>query len=225
VGSASILIQNGLGYDSYMDSVEAAVPGRQRAVIDVQKLLRLPDTTANPHLWYDPTTMPAVASALARELSARQPAHASYFDASLSRFDASLQPWLGAIAGFRQSHPGVPVATTEPVAGYLLDAMGASDRTPYSFQADIMNGVDPSPQDVALEDHLLRDHKVKALLYNQQVTDPLTEAFIAVAKRAHVPVVGVYETMPRSDTYESWMLAETEALRRAVVDGDSTARL
>ncbi len=41
-----------------------------RKVIDVQKLLGLPDSTPNPHLWYKPQTMPAVAKALAADLSA-----------------------------------------------------------------------------------------------------------------------------------------------------------
>ena len=42
-----------------------------------------------------------------------------------------------------------------------------------------MNGTDPSPQDVALEKSLFTQHKVKVFLYNQQVTDSLTESFIS----------------------------------------------
>ena len=34
-------------------------------------------------------------------------------------------------------------------------------------------------------------------LYNQQVTDTLTRSFLSLAAKYHVPVVGVYETMPR----------------------------
>ena len=48
--------------------------------------------------------------------------------------------------------------------------------TPWVFQADIMNGTDPSTQDVATEKRLFTQHKVKALLYNQQVTDTLTQS-------------------------------------------------
>ena len=73
---------------------------------------------------------------------------------------------------------------------------------------------------------MLRDHRVKVLLYNQQVTDPLTASFLAAAKRAGVPVVGVYETMPVPGfDYQSWMVAEVDALRRAVADGVSSLRL
>jgi zinc/manganese transport system substrate-binding protein len=88
-----------------------------------------------------------------------------------------------------------------------------------------MNGVDPAPQDVALQRELLSRHRVKALLYNQQVTDSLTESFLARARSARIPVVGLYETMPRGYDYPSWMLAEVRALDQAVARGTSTERL
>ena len=37
------------------------------------------------------------------------------------------------------------------MADYLLTAMGMKNLTPFVFQADIMNGVDPSPEDITLE--------------------------------------------------------------------------
>ena len=33
-------------------------------------------------------------------------------------------------------------------------------------------------------------------VYNQQVTDTLTQSPVALAEQNHIPVVGVYETMP-----------------------------
>src|SRR5579872_4487321 len=79
VSSAGILIENGLGYDGYMSKLESAASGTRRYVIDVQRLLRLPDSTPNPHLWYKPSTMPLVAKALVADLSRLQPAHLVYF--------------------------------------------------------------------------------------------------------------------------------------------------
>jgi zinc/manganese transport system substrate-binding protein len=118
------------------------------------------------------------------------------------------------------------VATTEPVADYLLQAVGADNLTPWAFQADIMNGVDPSPQDVAAQRSLFTEHKVKVFLYNQQVTDPLTDSLITLADQNHIPVVGVYETMPVPGyDYQTWMLAEVQDLSKAVVDKVSTQHL
>ncbi|OYV39588.1 MAG: cation ABC transporter substrate-binding protein, partial [Rhodospirillales bacterium 20-64-7] len=195
-------------------------------VINVQALLHLPDSTANPHLWYDPATMPAVAEAIAADLGKLDPQHAGRFAANAKRFDTSLAPWRAAIAAFKDAYPGATIAVTEPVGDYLLQAMGVDIKTPFSLQAAIMNGTDPSPQDISRQNALLDDRQVRVFVYNRQVTDPLTQSFLARAAKHGIPVVGVYETMPAPGyTYQSWMLAETQALRRALASGTSTETL
>jgi zinc/manganese transport system substrate-binding protein len=226
VGQAKIVVQNGVGYDDFMTKIESASPSSSRNVIDVQKLLGVPDSTPNPHLWYKPTTMPAVAAALVSDLSALQPAHARYFRSNERRFNASLQPWLDALKAFRTRHPGTTAATTEPVSDYMLQAAGITDVTPFSMQADIMNGTDPAPQAVTQQDALLSGRRVMVFVYNQQVTDTVTQNFLKAATGAGVPVVGVYETMPTPGyNYQSWMMAELRAIERAVTDKTSTEKL
>jgi zinc/manganese transport system substrate-binding protein len=226
VSAAQLIVQNGVGYDTWISRMESASPNPNRKVIVVQHLLGLPDSTPNPHLWYDPATMPKVAQAMAADLSAIQPAHAAYFQANLNAFDRSLTPWRNAIAQFKAKYPNTKVATTEPVADYLLSAMGIKNLTPFTFQLNIMNGVEPAPQDIALENSFFTQHKVKAFAYNQQVTSALTTSVRQTALKARVPVVGVYETMPTPGyNYQSWMLAEVEALQKAVASKVSTQRL
>jgi zinc/manganese transport system substrate-binding protein len=226
VGAAQLVVQNGVGYDTFMTTIENATPDGRRKVIDVQHLLGLPDSTPNPHLWYGPATMPAVARAVSAALASLDPAHAGYFRARLAVFQKSLGPWTRAIAQFKATFPDTPVATTEPVADYMLEAAGTRDLTPFALQAAIMNGTDPAPEDVSIEESLFTGHKVKVFLYNEQVTDPLTQTFLALARHNGIPVVGVYETMPTPGfTYQSWMLAELHALERAVADKSSTDRL
>ncbi len=226
VSAAQLIVQNGVGYDTFMNKIEAASPSSKRQVITVQTLLGLPNSTPNPHLWYNPKTMPVVAKAVAAALADLEPSHRAYFSANAKAFDQSLNPWSSAIAAFKKRYSGVPVATTEPVADYMLQAMGADNLTPYSMQADIMNGVDPSPQDISLEDSLFTKHKVKAFVYNQQVVDSLTTTFRQSAQKAGIPVVGVYETMPTPGyDYQTWMVAEVSALQKAVADKISTEKL
>jgi zinc/manganese transport system substrate-binding protein len=226
LNQAQLVVQNGVGYDTFMNTIEGAVPSSSRRLIVVQNLLGLPDSTPNPHLWYRPGTMSAVANAIAADLAAIQPEHAAYFKANTAAFIGSLKAWTSAIAAFKASYPDTPVATTEPVADYMLQALGARNLTPWAFQADIMNGTDPSAQDVAAERNLFTQHKVKVLVYNQQVTDSLTESFISLAKTNGIPVVGVYETMPEPGyNYQSWMLAEVQALRNAITSHTSTEHL
>jgi zinc/manganese transport system substrate-binding protein len=225
VSSAELIVQNGVGYDSWMNKIESASANPDRKVITAQQVLDLPASTPNPHLWYDPATMPAVARVMATDLSALQPAHKAYFQARLKAFSQSLAPWLAAIARFRAQHRGTTAATTEPVADYLLTAMGITNLTPFRFQANIMNGVDPAPQDIALENSFFTQHKVKLFAYNQQVTDSLTTSVRDTALKAGVPVVGVYETMPAGYSYQGWMLAEVNAVGKAVASKISTQKL
>jgi zinc/manganese transport system substrate-binding protein len=226
VSAAQLIVQNGVGYDTFMNKIESASPNSKRKVIIVQDLLGLPDDTPNPHLWYNPKTMPAAAKAMADDLSEMLPAHKAFFQANLTKFDASLVPWFNAIATFKARYPGTPVATTEPVADYMLQAAGTDNLTPWAFQADIMNGVDPTPEDIALENGFFSNHTVKVFCYNQQVVDALTTSIRETALKDGVPVVGVYETMPTPGyDYQSWMLAEVNALTKAVADKISTQKL
>jgi zinc/manganese transport system substrate-binding protein len=226
ISGASLVVQNGLGYDSFMDKIESSSPSEHRTIISAQKVLGLPDSTRNPHLWYQPSTMPAVAKKISDALAGLAPQHRAYFAARLVAFDHSLANWTAAIARFKAVHPSVAVATTEPVADYLLEAAGTRNLTPWALQAAIMNDTDPAPQDVAIQDALFTGHRVKVFIYNEQVTDSITAKYLALAKANHVPVVGVYETMPTDGfTYQTWMEAELAAIERAVTTGRSTGKL
>jgi zinc/manganese transport system substrate-binding protein len=226
VGRAQLVVQNGVGYDDFMSKIESASSNSDRKVVDVQSFEHLPDSTPDPHLWYKPSTMPLVTRALVADLSGLAPAHAAYFRANAARFDRSLQPLRRALAQFAADHPHAAVATTEPVADYLLQAAHITNLTPFSMQADIMNGTDPAPQAISAQNGLFAHHRVQAFVYNQQVTDSVTQDFLTQAHRAGVPVVGVYETMPTPGyDYQSWMMAELHALELAVASGRSTTTL
>jgi zinc/manganese transport system substrate-binding protein len=214
---ADVIVANGLGYDDWADKLLAGAHG---TVISAQTVLKLPDSTPNPHLWYDPATMPAVARAVAAAFAAKDPAHAAQYAANEKAFEASLQPWDQALAKLKQKYAGVPVAVTEPVADYMLQAAGLNIATPFSLQAAIMNGTDPAPQDVSTQQTLLGTGKVRVFVYNQQVTDALTVSFLATAKKGNLPVLGVYELMPaNAKNYQDWMQSETAELGRDLAGG------
>jgi len=218
VAGARLIVQNGLGYDAFMNQIENASPNAQRIVITVAGALGYGPHTLNPHLWYSPATMPRVAALVASALATIAPRRAAYFRANASRFTASLAPWKAALTRLETAFHGAPVAVTEPVADDLLQAAGLSIRTPWPFQAAVMNGTDPSPEAVAAETRLLSDGpaKVRVFVYNQQAVDATTQRLLALAKAHHIPVVGVYETMPPGDDYQTWMVAETNALYNAL---------
>ena len=225
LSTAQLVIQNGVGYDDFMGKLEKASPNKNRTVIVAQDVLGLPDNTENPHLWYDPKTMPAVAKEIAADLGKIQPSHKSYFQDQLATFNTSLKTWTDQLATFKQTYANTPVAVTEPVADYMLQAAGVDIKTPWSLQAAIMNDTDPSPQDSATQDAFFTGKAIKVFLYNQQVTDSITSHFLSLAHANNVPVVGVYETMPTGYHYQKWMEAELTALTNAITSGQSTEKL
>lgn len=224
VTRADLVVQNGLGYDAFMGKLEAASPSAGRVVIDVGAALGY-RMGANPHLWYNPATMPRVAALIAAELARRAPKDRAMFQANLRAFDRSLERWTARIAALRRRFKGTPVAVTEPVFGYAAAALGLDVLTPYSFQLAVMEGNDPSPQDVQTEQNLFTHNRVKVFIYNQQAIVPITVNLLSLAKAHHIPVVGVYESMPPGKTYQGWMIDELDALNRALNRGVSTERM
>lgn len=217
VSSAQLVLENGLGYDDFVSKILATGgddPGRR--VLTVQQVLGIHGADANPHVWYDTARLPAVAAAIAKQLSAIDPRHRSYYDANVRRFDRSLQPLLAVINDIKQKYAGTPIAYTERVPGYLVQAAGLRLGTPPSFSQALEDGNDPSPQDTAFFDAAITAHKVKVLLYNSQVVDAQTDHIKQLARSAGVPIVGVSETMPPGQTFQSWQLGQDKSLLRAL---------
>lgn len=215
--AARIVIANGVDYDPWMDKLLAATPSARRQVIVAAVLMhRKPGD--NPHLWYDPATMPVVAKILAADLAAADPAHRAFYAARLRAFDASLQPLLVKVAAMRAKFAGASVTATEPVFGYMAVAIGLRMRNA-RFQLAVMNNTEPGAGDVAAFETDLRRRAVKVLIYNAQASDPVAERMMRLARRSHVPIVGVSETEPPGTTYQVWMLHQLNALDRALSGG------
>jgi len=219
VSDARLVIENGLGYDTFMDHLLTASPDSARIVIDVQSALGLPDT-ANAHVWYDPATMEKVARAAEAALARLEPSNAPYFSARLDAFLASIKALDDRISEIHSKYAGAPVAFTEPVAGYLASGVGLDVLTPEGFMKAIEDGTDPAPADVAAERDLLTGHKVRVLIYNSQVITPLTKQIHDLATQNGVPVVGVAETMPPGFAhFQDWQLAQMTQLEQALAKG------
>ena len=147
LSAATIVIYNGADYDPWMAKLLSAARSPNRTVIVVADLVhRKPGD--NPHLWYDPTTMPIYAKALSVALSLRDPAHKADYDRRLQSFIDSLQPLQAKIADIRANSHGIPVTATEPVFGYMATALGFKMRNE-RFQLAVMNDIEPRVSDVA----------------------------------------------------------------------------
>jgi zinc/manganese transport system substrate-binding protein len=216
VANARLVIQNGLGYDAFMQKLEAASPSSSRVVVTVADALGIRGAGANPHVWYDIPRLGVIAKTIAGGLARVDPAHASDYAAGRRRFIARTAELQQAVASIRTHFRGLPVAYTEPVPGYLLAAAGLRNLAPEQFTRAIEDGSEPSPAAVAQMTALLVHRRVDVLLYNDQTVSPITQRIRDAARAHRVPVVGVSETLPPGLDFQQWQLGQVRALRAAL---------
>ena len=228
MAAAQVVIYNGADYDPWMAKLLGAAPrssnsgGDRRRVIVVADLVHR-KVGDNPHLWYDPATMPAYARTLTAALVAADPAHRAGYERRLQAFLDSLKPLDAEVAALRDRFAGTPVTATEPVFGYMAAALGLRMRNE-RFQLAVMNDTEPSASDIAAFEADLRGHRVRLLLYNSQATDAAAKRLLEIARQAGVPVVGITETEPEGMTYQQWIAAELDAVGAALGGGDGSPR-
>ncbi|MFC6706922.1 metal ABC transporter solute-binding protein, Zn/Mn family [Flexivirga alba] len=217
VYDAKLVVENGLGYDSFMDQLTSGSGSRHQTVITASKVLGVDGNDANPHLWYDVAGMPKVADAIAGALSKADSKHSADYRKNATTFKKSLQPIEKVLASIKAKDDGAKIAYTERVAGYLLAEAGLTLGIPAGFPRAVEEGDDPSPGDTLAFEKALQKHTVRALIYNSQVTDKQTDQLKKQATDAGVPLVPVTETMPpKSASYQVWQLKQAEALRTAL---------
>lgn len=217
LSKAQLVVENGLGYDDFMDKLLAASPNTNRAMINAADVMKISGSDANPHIWYDIAKIPDVASAIADQLGKLDPADAGTFTANAKTFADSLTPVTAAIDNIKGKYPGAPVGYTERVPGYLVEAAGLKLATPASFAQSIEDGNDPSVADNSAMDAALTGKAIKVLLYNGQVTSPATDAVKQLAQSSGVPVVGVTETLPPTDkNFQDWQLRQINEITTAL---------
>lgn len=217
IAHADLVIENGLGYDDFIDKLLSVSPNKGQQVLSVAKTLNISGDNPNPHMWYDIPQVPAVADAFEQALEAKDPSHKADYMANLTAFKKSLQPILDVVEKIKTKYANTPIAYTERVPGYLVAAAKLDVRTPSGFASAVEDGTDPSPSDTDIMNTLMTNHTIRVLLYNTQATSSVTKQVKSAAEQAGIPVVGVSETLPASEpTYQSWQLDQTTALLKAL---------
>jgi zinc/manganese transport system substrate-binding protein len=160
--------------------------------------------------------MPALVEKLATNLAQRDSAQATTYQDRAEDFQNSMKPILNAINIIKARYEGAPVTATEPVFGYMADALGFKMLN-YDFQVNVMNDTEPSASQTAAFEKSLTSKSVKLLFYNSQVTDPTTDRIKKLAQDSGIPIVGVTETQPPDEkNYVDWMENELKAVTTSI---------
>lgn len=171
----------------------------------------------NPHAWYSPAIVTAVADAVTAKLSELAPDAKDYFAERRTAFTDSMKPYQQLIDSIKAKAAGKTYAATEAVFDDMAAALGLVNRTPEGYQVASSNETDPSPADLDAFLRLLGDKGVDVLIYNTQTEGSVPEQIRAAAEKANVPVVEVTETVaPGSDSFEVWQVSQLTALAKAL---------
>jgi zinc/manganese transport system substrate-binding protein len=172
----------------------------------------------NEHVWYSFPAMEHIAEHISDELTALDPTSSDEFDANLAAFLIELGDLESQADQISELAADRGAAVTEPVAVYLLEAVGLRDITPPDFSQAIEEGSDVPP--TALKDvlDLIESGRAALLAYNEQTASPETERVQLTATEEGVPVVSFTETLPEGSNYVEWMSSNLDALEAALAE-------
>jgi zinc/manganese transport system substrate-binding protein len=210
-----LVVVNGADYDPWASKLAAtSAPGA--TVVDAAAVTKTPDG-ANPHLWYSPSAVTAVADAVTAELSKLAPPATDYFAGQRSAFAETLKPYSTLIDKIKSSASGKSYGATEGVFDYMAEAVGLVNKTPQGYQNAAANETDPSPADLDAFRTALAGNQIDVLIYNTQTEGSVPEQIRTAAEQANVPVVNVTETVaPGSKSFESWQVEQLNSLAKAL---------
>lgn len=242
VSKADIVIENGGGYDPFVDTLTDAAADDELDTLDVSEISGLlPDDDGhdddagadddahaeseeehdhvegfNEHLWYNVEVVGFLALELERSLSGLDPENASDYQANSEAFMRKLDVIRDTAAELKSTLGGTGVAITEPVPLYLLESVGLVNKTPEAFSEAIEEGTDVSPADLDDTIGLFASGEAKLLAYNEQTSGRETEQVKSAAEAASVPVVSFAETLPEGMDYIGWMTGNLDAIAEAL---------
>ncbi|MDO4912874.1 MAG: zinc ABC transporter substrate-binding protein [Lactobacillus sp.] len=198
VAKADIVVENGLGYDSWMKRLAEA---NNKKVMNVGKLMGK-KTGDNPHIWYNLSMVKVFVNELVKEAGKLAPSKKATFEKRAKAYLAQVD----AIKDIAKKVPATKksVFVTEPVFDYALQASGLKigDK---EFEEAIENETDPSVKTVHAIQTNIKNRNYAAFVYNTQVQNSTISNLLKMAKQYKIPVIQVRETMPNNVAYLTWM--------------------
>jgi zinc/manganese transport system substrate-binding protein len=217
LAASNMAIVDGLGYDEWASQLLRASASPSRVVFNVGRQLGLAEGS-NPHRWYYPDDVRRVIDAIVSSYDRLDPADAGYFASRrrwlLTRALARYDDLLGEI---RSRYAGVPVGYSESIFQGLGEYTGLRLLTPPSFARAVAEGTDVTAADKQTVDAQASERRIDVWVFNSQNVTPDVQRVNQIVRREGIPLVEVTETLaPASASFESWQVAELEALLAAL---------
>jgi len=216
IADADFVIENGGGYDDWMDKLMATTRNHKRVVI---KAFDIAPThlKENEHVWYNPDNVTAISQKILDVLKQKDPADSAEFEANFAALKADILKLDARLSELKAKFDKTPIALTETIFLYQSELIGLNVLTPWDFDKAIAEGNDPTPADAITAENQLTKRQAKILVYNVQTVTTITTKLQNEAHILNIPIVPVSETMPLGEHYQSWMSKQLDALEAALI--------
>src|SRR5579864_314398 len=217
MAGAQMAIVNGVGYDPWAPKLLAANPVGGRIVLTVGDLVGV-KPGGNPHRWYSPSNVQTVIAAIVRDYSKLDPKDTAYFRAQQAQLETrGLAEYEHLVSTIKRRFGGTPVGASESIFAPLAQALGLKLITPYSFLKAISEGTEPTASDKTTIDRQIAKKQIKVWVFNSQNSTPDVARFTEAARKRHIPVVAITETLsPATASFQQWQVHELKALASAL---------
>jgi zinc/manganese transport system substrate-binding protein len=231
VNDADLVIANGGGYDSFMDTLANAAGQDNIVYAYLADELAEEDAKAkdddghdhdhdhadgNEHVWYDFHVVEDFANRLASKLASLDPEFAADYSDNLVEFLDQIGILEDRVAQVSGTVSGSKVISSEPVADYLLTELGLENITPSGFSEAIEEETDVSPKDLLEMQNLLKSKAVGLFVVNPQTGSVQIDALVKLAEQNQIPVVELSELLPEGTRYFEWMESNIALLEEAL---------
>ena len=217
VATAQFVIEDGIGYDPWMDHLLAASPAPGRVTLNVGHLVGIA-IGGNPHRWYDPVNVQQVIAQITADYVHIDPKYAGYFREQRQRFETQgLAQYNHLISDIRAKYAGTPIGASESIVTPLAAALGLRMLTPESFLDAVSEGTEPTAADKETIDAQIRQKQIKVYVYNSQNSTPDITAQVNAARAQGIPVATVTETLtPATASFQQWQVKELQGIEAAL---------
>ncbi|PLS28680.1 metal ABC transporter solute-binding protein, Zn/Mn family [Bifidobacterium parmae] len=238
---ADIVVLNGTGYDGWAE--KAQLDAKRQTIVNVGDLMGITATeehshghaegeeghhhhhgSTNPHLWFSPEAV----------LKAAEAINAAYVDkagagsATASTVQRHFNEWNGDYADFvtlvnkaRASNVQRSYVATESIISYLLEYIGAVDKTPVTYTNAMNSEAEPSAADLKNAMDIVSGDDVDLLVVNPQEMNGFAKKLNEAAQSSNKTIISATEQLPENQkTLLGWLtLIANQALATDTTNG------
>ena len=242
LAKADIVVLNGAGYDGWAE--KAQLDEKKQRIINVGDLMGITATeehsheheegeeghhhhhhgSTNPHVWFNPEAVLKAAEAI----NDAYMAEAGENSTTAATVQRHFNEWNGEYADFvalvnKGRAAGVTrnYVATESIISYLLDYIGAVDKTPETYTNAMNSEAEPSAADLKNAMDIVAGNDVDILVVNPQEMGSFAKKLNEAALSSNKTIISATEQLPENQsTLLGWLtLIAKQALATDTMNG------